>query len=150
MNMIKMFNPPHPGETLKEDVLPALGLTVTEAAEQLDVARVTLSRMINGRAAISADMVFVWPNGLGTVTRYGFVCSYSMTYGMLKKTARLPLSQRSRLPCNGAFTQVQTNVPWRNMRNRMAHGYFDINLVCVGNSTRMTAGSVKATAKGVS
>ena len=30
-----------------------------------------------------------------------------------------------------AFTQVHTNVPWRsmrNMRNRMAHGYFDINL----------------------
>lgn len=27
--MERMFNPPHPGETLKEDVLPALGLTVT-------------------------------------------------------------------------------------------------------------------------
>jgi len=37
--MNKMHNPPHPGETLKEDVLPALGLTVTEAAEQLGVAR---------------------------------------------------------------------------------------------------------------
>lgn len=54
--MRKMHNPPHPGETLKEDVLPALGLTVTEVAEQLGVARVTLSRMINGHAAISADM----------------------------------------------------------------------------------------------
>ena len=54
--MSKMHNPPHPGETLKEDVLPALGLTVTQAAEQLGVARVTLSRMINGRAAISAEM----------------------------------------------------------------------------------------------
>jgi len=35
-----MFNPPHPGLTLKDDVLPALGLTVTQAAQQLDVSRV--------------------------------------------------------------------------------------------------------------
>lgn len=60
-----MFNPPHPGQTLKEDVLPALGLTVTEAAEQLGVARVTLSRMINGHAAVSADMVIRLAQWLG-------------------------------------------------------------------------------------
>ena len=63
--MSKMHNPPHPGETLKEDVLPALGLTVTEAAEQLGVARVTLSRMINGHAAISADMAIRLAQWLG-------------------------------------------------------------------------------------
>lgn len=63
--MNKMHNPPHPGETLKEDVLPALGLTVTEAAEQLGVARVTLSRMINGHAAISADMAIRLSQWLG-------------------------------------------------------------------------------------
>jgi antitoxin HigA-1 len=51
-----MFNPPHPGLTLRDDVLPALGLTVTEAAEQLGVARVTLSRVLNGHAAISPEM----------------------------------------------------------------------------------------------
>jgi addiction module HigA family antidote len=65
MNMNKMHNPPHPGEMLKEDVLPALGLTVTEAAEQLGVARVTLSRMINGHAAISADMAIRLSQWLG-------------------------------------------------------------------------------------
>ena len=54
--MARMFNPPHPGLTLRDDVLPALGLTVTEAAEQLGVARVTLSRMLNGRAGISPEM----------------------------------------------------------------------------------------------
>ncbi|MDD2932279.1 MAG: HigA family addiction module antitoxin [Methylotenera sp.] len=63
--MNKMHNPPHPGEMLKEDVLPALGLTVTEAAEQLGVARVTLSRMINGHAAISADMAIRLSQWLG-------------------------------------------------------------------------------------
>lgn len=54
--MAKMFNPPHPDLTLRDDVLPALGLSVTEAAEQLGVARVTLSRVLNGRAAISPKM----------------------------------------------------------------------------------------------
>jgi len=51
-----MHNPPHPGHTLRDDVLPALGLSVTQAAAQLDVSRVTLSRMLNGRAGISPDM----------------------------------------------------------------------------------------------
>ncbi len=51
-----MFNPPHPGLTLRDDVLPALGLSVTQAAEQLGVSRVALSRVLNGRAAISPDM----------------------------------------------------------------------------------------------
>jgi len=51
-----MYNPPHPGLTLRDDVLPALGLSVTEAAQQLDVNRVTLSRVLNGRAAISPEM----------------------------------------------------------------------------------------------
>ncbi|MDP1680819.1 MAG: HigA family addiction module antitoxin [Burkholderiales bacterium] len=54
--MSRMHNPPHPGLTLRDDVLPALGLSVTEAAQQLDVARVTLSRVLNGRAAISPEM----------------------------------------------------------------------------------------------
>jgi len=54
--MARMFNPPHPGLTLRDDVLPELGLSVTEAAQQLNVSRVTLSRVLNGRAAISPEM----------------------------------------------------------------------------------------------
>ena len=46
-----MFNPPHPGETLREDVLPALGLSVTEAARQLGVSRVALSPVLTAKAA---------------------------------------------------------------------------------------------------
>ena len=62
---MKMHNPPHPGEILKEDVLPELGLSVTEAAAALGVARVTLSRVVNGRAAISADMALRLGDWLG-------------------------------------------------------------------------------------
>lgn len=63
--MARMYHPPHPGDALKEDVLPALGLSVTEAAEQLGGARVALSRVINGRAAISADMAIRLAQWLG-------------------------------------------------------------------------------------
>ena len=54
--MVRIFNPPHPGLTLRDAVLPALGLSVTAAAQQLGVNRVTLSRVLNGHAAISAEM----------------------------------------------------------------------------------------------
>ncbi len=54
--MGRMFKPPHPGETIREDILPTLSLTVTEAAKQLGVSRVTLSRLIHGQSGISADM----------------------------------------------------------------------------------------------
>lgn len=63
--MGRMYNPPHPGEMLKEDVLPDLGLTVTDAAEQLGVSRVALSRVINGRAAISAELAIRLAQWLG-------------------------------------------------------------------------------------
>ncbi|GAA2086745.1 HigA family addiction module antitoxin [Pseudolysinimonas kribbensis] len=51
-----MHNPSHPGVILREDVLPDLGVTVTEAAEALGVSRVTLSRVLNGRASVSANL----------------------------------------------------------------------------------------------
>jgi addiction module HigA family antidote len=53
---MQMHNPPHPGSILKEDVLPALGLTVTQAAEQLGVSRVQFSRFINGRSSVTPDL----------------------------------------------------------------------------------------------
>ena len=54
--MMQMFNPPHPGEIIKELCLEPLGLTVTRAAEALGVSRKTLSAVVNGRAGISPEM----------------------------------------------------------------------------------------------
>lgn len=63
--MTRMHNPPHPGDTFREDVLPALGLTVTAAATQLGVTRAALSRVLNGRAGISAQMALRLEGWLG-------------------------------------------------------------------------------------
>jgi addiction module HigA family antidote len=51
---MQMFNPAHPGEVLRE-FLPE-DMSVTEAATRMGVSRVQLSRLLNGHAAMSADM----------------------------------------------------------------------------------------------
>lgn len=53
---MQMHNPPHPAETIREDILPLLGLTVTQAAQQLGVSRVAFSRLLNGKSGISPEM----------------------------------------------------------------------------------------------
>jgi addiction module HigA family antidote len=49
-------NPPHPGEIIREEIIKALGLTVTGAAEILGVRRATLSDVTTGKASVSAEM----------------------------------------------------------------------------------------------
>ena len=63
--MSAMFNPPHPGLTLRDDILPALDLQVGEAAAQLGIDRTTLSKVVNGRAAISPSMALRIERWLG-------------------------------------------------------------------------------------
>jgi antitoxin HigA-1 len=61
--MAMMHNPPHPGKVLRE----YLGaIEVSEAAARLKVSRTTLSRVLNGRAGISADMSLRLSDALGT------------------------------------------------------------------------------------
>jgi addiction module HigA family antidote len=50
------WQPSHPGELLREDVLPALGLTVKGAAEKLGVSRQTLHAILSERAAVTPEM----------------------------------------------------------------------------------------------
>lgn len=63
--MSRMHNPPHPGGTLRDDVLPALGFSVTDAAAALGVTRVAFSRVLNERAAISPEMALRLERWLG-------------------------------------------------------------------------------------
>ena len=48
--------PTHPGELLREDVLPALGISVSEAARRLRVSRQALHRILAGNAGVTPDM----------------------------------------------------------------------------------------------
>ncbi len=63
---MKMHNPPHPGEVLRELCLEPLGLSVTRAAEALGVSRKTLSAIVNERAGISPEMAIRLSKAFGT------------------------------------------------------------------------------------
>ena len=51
-----MKNPPHPGSLINTEVIEALGLSVSKAAEILQVRRATLSDLLNGKSALTPDM----------------------------------------------------------------------------------------------
>ncbi|WP_095137390.1 HigA family addiction module antitoxin [Pseudomonas sp. Irchel s3a10] len=53
-----MHNPPHPGEILREDVLPALKMSVGDLAEHLGYSRTHFSTVLHGHTGISAEMAF--------------------------------------------------------------------------------------------
>ncbi len=63
---MKMHNPPHPGEVLRELCLEPLGLSITRAAEALGVSRKTLSAILNERAGISPEMAIRLSKAFGT------------------------------------------------------------------------------------
>jgi addiction module HigA family antidote len=64
--MTRMHNPPHPGEVLRDTVLREDGgLTVSDFARRLGVSRVALSRVVNGRAAVSAELAIRLAAALG-------------------------------------------------------------------------------------
>lgn len=64
--MSAMHNPPHPGEILKDGVFADGQVTVTAFADRIGISRVMLSRVLNGRAGITADMAVRLAAALGT------------------------------------------------------------------------------------
>lgn len=63
--MARMHNPPHPGEVLRDGVFDETGITVTDFAGRIGVTRVALSRVLNAKAGISADMALRLAAALG-------------------------------------------------------------------------------------
>ena len=48
--------PMHPGELLREDVLPALGITQTVAAKYLGISRQSLHEILTEKRAVTPEM----------------------------------------------------------------------------------------------
>jgi antitoxin HigA-1 len=51
-----MKNPPHPGDLIRTEIVEALGLSVSKAAEILKVRRATLSDLLHGKASLTPEM----------------------------------------------------------------------------------------------
>jgi addiction module HigA family antidote len=83
-----MFNPPHPGQVLRD----YLGdVSVTNAAKHLGVTRVALSRILNGGAGISADMALRLSDALGTSPELwaGMQAQYDLWQASKKRRKRV-------------------------------------------------------------
>jgi addiction module HigA family antidote len=63
-----MRNPPHPGEFIRAEILEPLKLTVTAAAQVLQVSRPALSSLLNGQADLSGDMALRIEKAFGVRT----------------------------------------------------------------------------------
>ena len=53
---VRMKSPAHPGEFIRFEIIDALDLTVTQAAQVLNVAQAALSAVLNQRASVSPEM----------------------------------------------------------------------------------------------
>lgn len=57
MNTTKR-RPTHPGALLREELMPATGLTQKGLAERLGVSRLTINEIVNERRAVTPDMAY--------------------------------------------------------------------------------------------
>jgi antitoxin HigA-1 len=85
--MNRMHNPPHPGEVLREWIPE--DMTVTQAAACIHVARVTLSKILNGSAGISAEMALRLAKWLDTSPDLWLGLQSQYDLWMAHKTAKL-------------------------------------------------------------
>lgn len=96
--MTRMHNPPHPGEILADTVLRNDGgITITEFARRLGVSRVALSRVVNGRAAVSAELAIRLAAALGGSAEswLGMQIAYDLWHAQKKRRPKIePLSTR--------------------------------------------------------
>ena len=88
-----MKNPVHPGEILREDVLAALGLSVSEAASRLGISRVTLSRVLHGHARISPNLA-VRLEGAGVGTARTWLAMQTAHDLAAERAAGIPTGRR--------------------------------------------------------
>jgi addiction module HigA family antidote len=105
---MKMHNPPHPGEALRELCLQPLGLTVTEAAKALGVSRKTLSSILNCRAGISPEMAVRLLIAFGTTAERWL--SQQLHYDLAKAEAKRRSLRREACIRKAAYTQPDQ--PW--------------------------------------
>jgi addiction module HigA family antidote len=80
-----MKNPNHPGDIIR-DCLDELGVSVTDGAEALGVTRAALSRVINRRAGVSAEMAVRLEKAIGSTA--GFWLRLQLNYDLSLIQAR--------------------------------------------------------------
>ena len=101
--MLQQKMPPiHPGEILIEMYLDPLGITITGLANNLGVARKTVSQLINGHMGVSAEMAIRLGKSFNTTPELwlNMQCNYDLWHaGSRIKTSHIrPLRTKERRP----------------------------------------------------
>ena len=78
--------PTHPGAILREDVLPHLGMSVSEFARNLGVSRQTLHAVLAERSGVSPEMALRLARYWVMAHSSGSICKRNMIYGWQKKS----------------------------------------------------------------
>jgi len=95
---MRMHNPPHPGEIIRDFCLEPLDFSVTKAAKALGVARKTLSAILNGRSGISPEMALRLSKVFGR-TPEGWL-RLQLQYDLWKTERSIDLSMLQRIEAN--------------------------------------------------
>jgi addiction module HigA family antidote len=75
-----MKNPPHPGDLIRTEIIEALSLNVSKAAEILKVRRATLSDLLHGKAALTPEMALRIEKAFGPTWTTFCACSSPTTW----------------------------------------------------------------------
>ncbi len=98
--MTTMHNPPFPGEVLWGLHMEPAGLTITEVAARLGVDRKTLSRVINGRAGITAEMALRLGKAFRTTPELWINMQRAYDLWQARHSRKVNLSKIKPFPCD--------------------------------------------------
>jgi antitoxin HigA-1 len=65
-----MIKPPHPGETIKEDYLVPLGMSVNRLASALGIGAARLNEIVRGKRGVTADTALRLARCFGTSAEF--------------------------------------------------------------------------------
>ena len=96
--MAKTLPPPHPGETILEDVLGPLNMSVNQLAKHLGVTATRLNDIVRGRRGITADTALRLSRYLGTSAEFwlGLQLEYDLRTARAAKLKDIERSVRPR------------------------------------------------------
>jgi len=97
-----MKNPPHPGDLIKTEVIEALGLTVSKAAEIMQVRRATLSDLLHGKAALTPEMALRIEKAFGPDMDHLLRMQLAYDVAKARKHGVSPLNDMPRPRASGA------------------------------------------------
>jgi antitoxin HigA-1 len=96
--MPKTIPPPHPGETILEDILKPLGMSVNQLAKHLGVTATRLNDIVRGRRGVTADTALRLARYLGTSAEFwlGLQLEYDLRIARRTKLKQIERAVRPR------------------------------------------------------